>query len=545
MSVDRREFLGSLGAGAAATFMLNSVPLPGARSQVEAASLGPSEIGPLTGEARRLKALQLRIDAAQLAYNRPLPDHTANGDEELYPNRIGNFSKGLPHNILGEVDRTAYDALLGALASGRQSDFEAIPMAGPRKLVNPQAGLAFDLEGPDAAQMALPPVPRLASAQAAGEAAELYWMALLRPINFTQFDNDRRVAEAADDLSRLSNFGGPKQGGRVTPATIFRGLTPGDLAGPYVSQFLLKDAPFGSLLINQRQETTRPVAYLTGFDDWLRIQNGGAAGPPEIDPRRRYIRTMQDLTHYVHIDALYEAYFNACLILMSLGTPLDRGNPYNDSRTQIGFGTFGRPHLLTLVTEVATRALKCVWFQKWYVHRQLRPEEYGGRVHHVMTGAVRTPIHSDLLNSLALSRTWSAYGSYLLPQAFPEGCPTHPSYGSGHGTVAGACVTILKAWFDENSVIQNPVVSNEDGQQLVPYNGRDRDALTVGGELNKLASNIASGRNMAGIHWRTDFIQSLKLGESIAIGILEEQKATYNEVASFTFTKFDGTTITV
>jgi hypothetical protein len=41
--------------------------------------------------------------------------------------RIANFSKGLPHNELGEVDPAAYDALLVALASGDPADFEAIP----------------------------------------------------------------------------------------------------------------------------------------------------------------------------------------------------------------------------------------------------------------------------------------------------------------------------------------------------------------------------------------------------------------------------------
>ena len=39
-------------------------------------------------------------------------------------------------------------------------------------------------------------------------------------------------------------------------------------------------------------------------------------------------------------------------------------------------------------------------------------------------------------------------GNWLLPMAFPEGSPMHPSYGAGHATVAGACTTILKAWFD-------------------------------------------------------------------------------------------------
>jgi hypothetical protein len=116
---------------------------------------------------------------------------------------------------------------------------------------------------------------------------------------------------------------------------------------------------------------------------------------------------------------------------------------------------------------------------------------------------------------------------------------------SAPATVAGACVTILKAWFDESFVIPDPIVSSEDGIELIPYTGPDAGSLTVGGELNKVAANIAMGRNFAGIHWRTDYSESVKLGEQVALGILEEQKETYNEHHSFTLTTFDGTTIKI
>ena len=127
--------------------------------------------------------------------------------------------------------------------------------------------------------------------------------------------------------------------------------------------------------------------------------------------------------------------------------------------------------------------------------------------------------------------------------AFPEGSPLHPAYGAGHATVAGACVTILKAWFDGNFVIPNPVTTNATGQGLVPYVG---PPLTVRGELNKIASNVALGRNIAGVHWRSDATESLLLGEEVAISILRDQRASYNEpFGGFTFTRFNGTSITV
>ena len=210
------------------------------------------------------------------------------------------------------------------------------------------------------------------------------------------------------------------------------------------------------------------------------------------------------------------------------------------------FGTFGGPYILALVCEVSTRALKSVWFTKWLVHRRLRPETFGGRVHHKIANGRSYPIHDDVLNSDALAEVFSNDGTYFLPQAYPEGSPLHPSYGAGHATVAGACVTVLKALFDETFVIPNPVVPSADGLSLVPYVGPDAGSLTVGGELNKIAANVAIARNVAGIHWRTDGIESLRLGEAVAISILRDQRGCYNEdFGGFTFTKFDGTTITV
>jgi hypothetical protein len=127
--------------------------------------------------------------------------------------------------------------------------------------------------------------------------------------------------------------------------------------------------------------------------------------------------------------------------------------------------------------------------------------------------------------------------------AFPEGSPMHTAYGAGHATVAGACVTMLKALLDETQIVRNPVVPNNAGTELVPFQG---PPLTVGGELNKLASNISTGRNIAGVHWRTDGVESVQLGEATSISILRDMFATYAEpFEGFSLTKFDGTTITI
>ena len=58
-------------------------------------------------------------------------------------------------------------------------------------------------------------------------------------------------------------------------------------------------------------------------------------------------------------------------------------------------------------------------------------------------------------------------------------------------------------------------------------------------------ATVAGDCVAAGIRWRTAAVNSLRLGEAIAIGILEEQKLTYNDNVELTLTKFDGTTITI
>ncbi len=546
----RRAFLGRVGGVTAATIAA-SLGAPSASAQ---GLLGNNKcdddnflfgVEPLSLAANRYKkSYDYRVSAAKLAKKRPIVTHFNNGDESRYANKIGSYSKALPHNQLGEVDLNAYATLAKAVQTRNPADWEAIQLGLGRKLTSPQAGLAMDLEGPDSHHVTLPPAPRLDSAEEAGEAVELYWMALARDINFTDYSSSPLMARAAQDLSTLSDFRGPKENGHVTPNTIFRSSVAGDLDGPWLSQFLTLDFSFGANPVPQRMRTVIPgVDYMTNFADWLLVQNGAdPSSNIQFDPTPRYIRNLRDLAQWVHIDALYQAYLHACLIMLGQGTRLDPGLPLYNAKAQAGFAQCGGPHILTLVTEVATRALKAVWYQKWFVHFRLRPEEYGGRVQNRKTGAANYPLHSDVLNSRAVADTFSKYGTYLLPQAFAEGSPTHSSYGSGHATVAGACVTALKAFFDETDTIKNPMVPNDDGTALVPYDG---PPLTVLGELNKVARNVAFGRNGAGIHWRSDAINSLKLGEEVTIGILQEQKGSYNDNVTMSLTKFDGTKIII
>jgi hypothetical protein len=543
--LDRRDFLRAAGAAAVAASALGALPSSTPDASAQVLPDGAPKATRRNYRRRGRDCYRYRVSAAKMARKRnsPMVVPENNGEEAEFSDRRWSFSKALPHDTLGHVQPSAYSVLLAAVETGDPVTFEAIPIAGPTQLKNPQAGLAFDLQGPDSFGVSIRPAPRVDGPEHSAEMAELYWMALARDVPFATWEADPTIAAACDDLSRFSDYRAPHVGGRVVPGTLFRGNTTGDVTGPFVSQFLLRDVPVGSLTISPRQVTALPgTDYLTAWDDWLAVQNGAARTSEPLDPTPRYIRSLRDLCRYVHVDQLYQAYVNACLILLDLQAPIDPGLPPANSRNQYGFVEFGPPHVLSLVAEVATRALKAVWAQKWFVHRRMRPEEFGGRVHNHLTGRFQYGINGELLASDVLPRIYDTYGSFLLPMAFPEGCPAHPAYASGHATVAGACVTVLKAFFDEGWVLPDPVDASPDGLSLVPWTGAP---LTVGGELDKVAANIATGRNAAGVHWRTDFVEGVLLGERVAIGILEEQKGCYNQDFTWTLTRFDGSVIQI
>jgi membrane-associated phospholipid phosphatase len=232
------------------------------------------------------------------------------------------------------------------------------------------------------------------------------------------------------------------------------------------------------------------------------------------------------------------------LILLSLGgSVLDDNNPYKTSTNQAGFVTLGGPDILTMVAHMGQMGLKAAWWQKWAINRTLRPEVFGLRVQQHLAGARSYPLHPFILNSSVLPELTAVSGNALLPMAYAEGSPAHPSYPAGHAAIAGACTTVLKAFFKESAVLADTVQPNDDGSQLLPYTER---ALTVGGELDKLAANIAIGRNIAGVHYWSDGIQGMLLGEKVALAYLADIRTTYAEAfPGFRLTKFDGSTVTI
>lgn len=572
------------------------------------------------------------MKAAELAYNRNTPtrEHAGNGDEDR-PSKLMSFTKGLPHNYeTGLVESLVdFDLFVKGIDSGDPQDFISTPLgfdpvnwrsrkgiesnADVRAWESAGAGHTFDLQGPDAQSVGMPPPPPLGSDELIAEIAEVYCQALLRDVPFSVLYNhvisDMALTEKAEGcVAALNQLSFIQQGGRghaghlLSLHTAFRGFAKGDMAGPYLSQFLLSgnngingrdrrpEFPasqgyinYGSITIDQRVRRARPINYMTKWDEYIDVQNGADFRGMEeyVGKERRFITTGRDLATYVHYDALYEAYLNACLLLLAATleshdeniTKFDRGVPFQRRDfydKQEGFAHYGGPHILTLVTEAATRALKAVRYQKFNIHRRLRPEAFAARLEKL--DRIKNRLAPDSRYKLEkTSRELEQAGIFqllrkenegnlLLPMAFCEGSPMHPSYGAGHATVAGACVTVLKAFFNHELYLNiSPdgttckLSTIPGGYAFLPDDSGltlqtvSSEPLTVEGELNKLAANISIGRDWAGVHYYSDYKESLLMGEEIAIGILEEQALTYNPREKFflTLPKFDGSTIRI
>ncbi len=559
----RRAFIGKLGGAAAATagIVALSPALGGSGTRAEAAT----QAVPAGVNARVVKALALRVAAATKDAAVPVPPHTTNGDEARYADKSGTYTKCLLQDAYGLVNLAAYQSMKTAFSTGKPADFEKMTMGGTRTENGPQAALAFDLMACDSVQfgnapstanqetaVVVPPPPAVASAAYGTELVDLYWCSLLRDVAFTDYASNTTGVTAAAELTTMLQYTGPRDmNGNVTPDLLFRGAYPGETIGPYLSQLFITPTSYGAQPISQQLVTYLPgIDYMTDLTTWFEVQNGIGTGlANQADPQLRYPRNGRDLAAFTHVDVLYQAYFTALLVLSSLGAPLNPGNPYIGSKTQNGFSTFGAPDIAASVGEIAARALNRVWYQKWMVHLRQRPESGGGLVQLIQTGqggTVQAKLNNNVLNSQAVAASFSKYGTYLLSQAFPEGSPAHPSYPTGHGMVGGACITLLKFFFDGTYVIPKPQVPTDDGLSLVPYTGTDAGQITVGGELNKLAHNVSFGHGLhAGIHWRSDSDDSMLLGEAFAISLLQDRAQTYNEKFTVTFTKLDGSMATI
>lgn len=541
----------------------------------------------------------------------------ANGDEQTYNDYAGNFTKGFEHDLvtgaLTAAGRASYEQLVRAMNTGLQADFNAIALAGnnppygPRKLINPQLGLAFSMEGCDSSMFNVPPAPTLGSPEEAAELIELYLQAVCRDVSFEDYATSYSTLAACDVLSALPEFTGPRIAGNVTPQTLFRGSGDGCLEGPFISQFMLLDvfplfaAGCGgpvSPMIGVYQNLTQavfaghqvwPYANVREFgvtwDEFVTIENGTIPRQYVANDfpvhAKIYLANGRQLCYFVHTDGPISPYTPVINILAKNGFPLSPVNPYVDGTITKEWSliTLGGGDIHTMLGSVFAEAMKAAWAQKWRVHRRLRPEVMAGWLEYSVTTSTNPyDLYATLFTPVIGGVNWHnlVYGhnkqqgndgnfltnagymagefptvlqatTLLLSLPFPEGSPTHPAYPSGHATIGGAAITILKAMFDDtvriDAYVQPKKVDPNDPSSLINTTLQ----TTVGQELNKLAWNVAMGRDFAGIHWRSDAEEGIRLGEQVAIRWLMDHCRIYSEQTfnGYELTTYDGVRIRI
>lgn len=531
---------------------------------------------------RALASFDIRLDTATAQASVPVPSHATNGDESDYADKSASYTKCLPQETYGVVSPAAYTAFRAALGAADGSsvgtgDFESVPIGGTRPLNGPLGAFAYTLVGRDSQQfghydaagaLICPPPPKVSSEEYATELVELYWASLLRDVAFTHYATNPTAIAAAEELSGMAAYKGPRNSaGQVTPDLLFRGggafaargAAPvpwffGETIGPYVSQFCIVPTTLGVQPIDQRWITAAPgLDFMTNLDFWQLVQNGIVTGVtlPLSTTDLRYAHTGRSLSTFTHQDELYQAYLTAYLVIKTLNIPPNTQSPYAHYTHEQPFGTFGGPDIAATLAAVARTALNAVWYQKWIVHLRHRPESGGGLVelfNRGLEGTVDAKLSPKVLDSKAVAASFSKYGSHLLSQAFPEGSPAHPAYPTGHGTVGGACITVLKFFYEGSTPMPSPMVPASNGLSLLPYayTSSDTAVMTVNGELHKLAHNITFGHGIhGGIHWRSDSDFSIRLGEAVALSYLRDQVLTYKEAVSVPITLVDGSVVTI
>jgi hypothetical protein len=438
---------------------------------------------------------------------------------------MGAYRKGLPHDKNGLVNTKQFKRLVLALHEHDRDRLSSVKVTAP--LNNPATAWSHTLTGAPVNSYAYNVLPAFHSDTMGAYMAELYAMALTRDVPFRDYPLSLEVKTCCTHLNELVTF--PQVRGKITPYNVFRGTMAGDLVGPYISQFLYVDVPGTYGPMSQRYPVPEVgTNYLTTWDAAV-VAQSGVADPPSIPMGApRYIITGRDLASYVR-NHLLETYVHTHRILQSIGAPR------NKSLSEVSDWD-----VTATLNEVGRNALLAAWSSKWR-SLNLCPEAYAIEVERVFRiEANYFGVASELLNSKLLPYVRECTGSCILSQASPSGAPHYPSMPSLHATVAGASITVIKFFYDVDSIIAM-VAPSPDGSTLVETGL----TTTIGYELDKLASNVGAARSWEGANYHAGTIAGLKLGEEVALSSLGDLIHRYSNPLTVTLPKFSGRMVTI
>lgn len=376
------------------------------------------------------------------------------------------------------------------------------------------------------------PPPREGSRELAAELLELYWCERLRDLPFESYEQDHVCRIAFEELKALG-----LDAYQNRPSHQLFGAPWSAQNGYYLSAFLLADVPKWPA----RQKQKYP-SFLVGEDfgvdegQWQWLQSGEMfmSKPNELKAEVDYLRTGRRLATLVYQDHPTQLFDNVAVQLNQIRFRVLRRRGvwgFHERYTPFVFG--GIPDLMCHVSVCCKLALDACWLAKWGRFLYPRPEEVS---HWVLLSKDGEPLWMTR-QILAGSQLLRATGDLkLLSQAYPDGAPIHPSYPAGHAAIAGAAITVIKAFLRPDAELPSGFVDWEEIGIATPVN----ETLRVNDELNKLAWNVSFGRSFAGIHFRSDSVSGLLLGEELALQYLSEIKKTFPAPVPFTIRRLSG-----
>ena len=497
------------------------------------------------------------------------------------------FGKTLQHDpTTGFVKKVDVDKIITALQTRTLESLEDIPRAqnAGRNLEGVFTSLSYVPRGfsPAIADITAP-FNKIESVGSAFEMAEVYGMSLLRDVPFFSYDNTDSTAVISGLNMYTNKTTHPlNPASHITSGNLFRGPHPGELAGPYISQFLVTSFNYGNIRVEQKFLSEPDADSSISHDGWLAIQNGmtgPSMPPPPMDSQYKYCYSGRVLGSKVHNDPLFQFYYNAALIALENGiSPSGFSTAANTS----DWTDSGAPDIFSAVADVAHGALRTAWNLKYNTTMRIRPEVHAQRIQFAHDDANSNIVNnvpglSTIYNNIRaadslnenpiLQRVLMNNESLYLKLQYQEGSPTHPSLPAGHAVVAGACCTVLKAmltthedngdltvWADEEGIRKAQHSLN--GDDLVLYDTNNEEGvmeegvMTVVGELNKLESNVSLGRDFAGVHARSDGHCGMLAGEEFAISYLVDRckemwTSRIGLFEGYVLNKFDGSNVRI
>lgn len=443
------------------------------------------------------------------------------------------YSKGMPHDSTGFVDKSAICKYINALLKKSLDELNQVPKGGIEKQLDPSS--AFNDNVTELSRhINLKNVPKIDSLEYAAYIIELYNMMLARDIKFDDYSSNPIISNAINSLSQLSEYTGPS----ITNTTIFRGLAQGDVIGPYISQFLYIDFSENNNIVSQKfsfppiSDFLRDIPTLVSCLNGTPTESFGTYGTP------RYIMTGRDLAVVIRNAQPGDIFLNVVKILATIGIPMNPELPVNQNISPYNnFGIIDIVSCLGSVVRLASLVAMCNKNKALF----LRPEEGGLIVERNRLNISNNPdISEEIVNNPIMTDILTANGNYLLTQAYPEGAELASSWPSINASIAAAQSIVIKFFYKMSDSITLFAPDNT-GSTLV----NSGFISTVRNEIDKLVSNCGYGNSWAGTQYRIDVVKGIKLGEKVAIDFLRKHSSYYPQKVKVHIKRFNGKTVII